>query len=344
MGCGSDPTPACVVDRDCSAGFVCIDAFCQRTPSEQSRAGDASVGWTDAWPSPSVDASTPVGGDASTANDSGAQPPEPTPLPELEYDVVSELSVRSDGPGGESPHELFWTRFGDGSIEAPDLYSNNHPGEPHITELAGGPTGNFFRFWIHRDIDRERDRYPEIDDRQRNEVKTFAGSPAAGIGRAGETVRYHWYFRIPDGYAVTRYFNSLMQVKGSTGSGSPMLALVAARSAGDPELQVRYVAEDGGRIEYLARIPFERVTGKWLEGEVIVVNAMSGYLRTTVREVNGPLLIATEASGLRTFRPDFEYVRPKWGIYRSVRDMENLPNDTDTLDVADLSVQKIRLR
>ena len=77
---------------------------------------------------------------------------------------------------------------------------------------------------------------------------------------------------------------------------------------------------------------------------MIVTNTRSGYVRITIREVDGPLVLTVERRDLEILRSGSDFVRPKWGIYRSTLDAGSLVNQEDTLDLADFVVQKIRLR
>ena len=249
-GCTTTQTSGeCVARSDCATGFSCVDGTC----AEMLHWTDAGMLGRDAGQNPETEATDAGMSPDRWVRDGGPGPDDggradsrPPELEPVDFDVLSEIRVTADGPGGRDTYALFWDGFGQGSVEAPDLYSNNHSRGRHITEFVGGPTGHFFRFAMHRDLDRDRDRYPDIDDRQRNEIKTFARSPEAGKGRPGETVRYHWYFRIPTSYATGRRFNHVMQVKAAGGNdGSPPLTISAARRRGEAQLQARYMSETG---------------------------------------------------------------------------------------------------
>ena len=77
--------------------------------------------------------------------------------------------LQADGAGkGLTAYELIKQFAGPRSIESPDLYANNHPGTPHIYEDDDDVVGDHFVFVLHRDIDKDRDKYKKFGDRQRN--------------------------------------------------------------------------------------------------------------------------------------------------------------------------------
>ncbi|MFW8591406.1 hypothetical protein ACOI22_11430 [Glaciecola sp. 2405UD65-10] len=51
------------------------------------------------------------------------------------------------------------------AIESPKLYLENHPGEEHIYEDSDNIVENHFVFLLHRDIDKDRDKFKKFDDR-----------------------------------------------------------------------------------------------------------------------------------------------------------------------------------
>ncbi len=130
---------------------------------------------------------------------------------------------------------------------------------------AGTSAPSFFRFLIHRDDDRDKDLYPAVDDRQRNEIKVYDRSREESWALDGDTTRYHWYLFIPSGFPVTRRF-TFMQIKASGGDDAqPVFTLSGALVAGQAELQFRHAAATGVPDEYLARVPLDRATGRWLD-------------------------------------------------------------------------------
>src|SRR3989344_589988 len=109
------------------------------------------------------------------------------------YTVLKETRLWADGPGGT--YELI-EKVLRSEIESPDRYGNHTSGWTpccqHIIEAAGGPTGNYFRFFLHP---ADNDKGSSARNKSRNEIKGDGGSPAEVLATQGETVRYHWYFK-----------------------------------------------------------------------------------------------------------------------------------------------------
>jgi hypothetical protein len=45
-------------------------------------------------------------------------------------------------------------------------------------------------------------------------------------------------------------------------------------------------------------------------------------------------------TNLMTWHPDFSFVRPKWGIYRSLKEKQNIRNKEDRVYLNDFTVRK----
>ncbi len=259
------------------------------------------------------------------------------------YDVLAELRIEADGIAANT-YSLFTSMLGPGALEIPDFFSNNHPEIKHIQQKSGSPYGPYFVFSIHRDIDHDRGLFPGNDDRQRNEFKAYDKSTQVAQGMRGETVRYHWYFRLADDFPVTPRFSHFMQIKAFDGAGGgrqPIMTITGAvRSNGD-QLEIRYNPSNESPLQVLASFPWNEVRSQWLEAEVIATYADDGYLRVLVRNDTGEPVIDIEIPGIDMWRNGAFFNRPKWGIYRSVVEIEYLVNEVDTVDFADFSIQKI---
>ncbi|MCF2949459.1 hypothetical protein L0668_15170 [Paraglaciecola aquimarina] len=102
-------------------------------------------------------------------------------------------SLQADGPNfGLSAYQLIREFGGKKSIESPVLYPDNHPNIPHIYEETDDKVGHHFVFLLHRDIDKDRDKYIRFSDRQRNEIKAYDKSKEQLKGYEGETLTYRW--------------------------------------------------------------------------------------------------------------------------------------------------------
>lgn len=229
-----------------------------------------------------------------------------------------------------------------GPIEAPDLYAINHPAVRHIYEDSDATVGNHFVFIIHRDIDIDRDRV-DITDRQRNEIKTYDQSEEAVKGYENETFVFRWKFRINADMEVSTRFSHFFQLKAVGGSDSqPILTISGAERSGEDGIEVRHSPLQDTTI--LERVDWSMVTGEWLEAYCRVTFSDSGDLRLIVTRMRDDAVIFNiDASGLDLWRGEnaSHFVRPKWGIYRSILDLDNLRPEEEDVRFANFSIQEV---
>ena len=100
-----------------------------------------------------------------------------------------------------------------------------------------------FVFYIHRDLDGDRDKqWPPHKARQRNEIKGYVGSPDILKAQENQSFRYRWYFRIDDGFQITKNFCHFFQLKpvGSDNINNPLLTLSGVVDTDDFPLSVQF--------------------------------------------------------------------------------------------------------
>ena len=273
-------------------------------------------------------------------------PPPPAAGPPTDEVDFTELTTRTLDADGEmtglDTYDLIRAFGGPNPIEAPDLYPINHPGVRHIYEDTDATVGNHFVFIIHRDIDIDRDRV-ENDDRQRNEIKTYASSEEAVKGFENETFIYRWKFRINADMEVSTRFTHLFQLKAVGGSDSqPILTISGAERSGEDGIEVRHSPLQETTI--LDRTDWSTVTGEWLEAYCRVTFAESGDLRLIVTRMrDDEVIFNIDEQDLDLWRGEdpSHFVRPKWGIYRSILDLDNLRPDEENVRFANFSVSEV---
>ena len=271
--------------------------------------------------------------------------PDPPPTDSASLTVLTTRTLDADGDmSGLGAYDLIRDFGGPNPIEAPDLYPVNHPGVPHIYEDFDATVGNHFVFTIHRDIDIDRDR-TDITDRQRNEIKTYNSSEEAVKGFEDETFVYSWKFKINPEMEVSRRFSHFFQLKAVGGPDShPILTISGAERSGADGIEVRYSPLQEDTI--LERKNWSMVTGEWLEAYCRVTFAESGDLRLIVtRMSDGEVIFNIDEQGLDLWRGEdpSHFVRPKWGIYRSILDLDNLRPEEEIVRFANFSVSEVML-
>ena len=66
-----------------------------------------------------------------------------------------------------------------------------------------------------------------------------------------------------------------------------------------------------------------------------------GVLRLSVTSSDMDIRFVNEIPELVTWRADYSFVRPKWGIYRSLVNKENIPNEEDEVRMTNFTIQKL---
>ncbi len=237
------------------------------------------------------------------------------------------VALQASGDGGA--YALIDHAFADGgsSVEVPDC---GHPEfGPHITQgLDPDLKRPVFRFHIHRDADDDRCRN---SDRQRTEIKVYAKSPEALKAKPGDVFTYSWKFRLGETFQPSRRFTHLHQIKAVGGSedAMPLVTLTArkGRNGGPDRLELRHATRDRQRT--LAWAPLQPFLGRWISVTETIAFGETGKLRIRMSSAqSGQPLLEYESDALRMWKSGADFVRPKWGIYRSLKDRDALKDET----------------
>ncbi len=240
------------------------------------------------------------------------------------------------------------------NYETPDT-SGAHALAPfrHIRQTYDETLGkHVFEFWMHIDNDDDRG-LANVTDRQRNEIKTDAKSPADMRALQGETLRMTWKFRLPEGMQTTKRFSHVHQLKGidnkagTADVGNPVITFTCVTSGSSQQLQVRYVAPTaaGSGITYLARIPLSECLGEWLSvSETVKFDTEGSYSLAIVRMRDGKQIASVSRTGLDLWRDGASGMRPKWGLYRNFGEGRSLAGQLrdEVLRFADFRVEKLQ--
>ena len=218
-------------------------------------------------------------------------------------------------------------------VEAPDCGHEDFG--DHIDQVMDEVLNTYvFRFHIH--VDEDDDRCKNYD-RQRNEIKTYDKSPDNLKAVEGETVEYKWKFKLDKDFQPSSSFTHLHQVKAVGGSedGMPLITLTARST---DKMQLRYAAHlSQETIEEVALSPF---LGQWVEvTERITFGENGTYVIDIVRLSDQMSVLHFEDNDIRMWKTDADFLRPKWGIYRSLNEAEALRDEM--LYFNDFSIEEL---
>ena len=248
---------------------------------------------------------------------------------------ISQVTLKADGPG--DTYELITSVLapGENPIEAPDC--NHMDFGEHIDEIFDADlNSNVFRFYIHTSLD--NDRCINLD-RQRNEIKTYDKSPENLKGRVNEKVQYKWKFKLAAGFQSSSNFTHIHQLKSVGGdlASKPMYTLTTREGSPD-QLELRY-AETDSQIT-LDKTDIEPFIGEWLEVTETVKYGDAGSYEIKINRISdGTTLFDYSNDSIINWREGADFVRPKWGIYRSLLSAEDLRDETVLF--ADFSIEEL---
>ena len=155
-------------------------------------------------------------------------------------------------------------------------------------------------------------------DRQRTESKGMVTNGSALKLKNGETWVISYEMYMPSSLHGTSKFTHIFQTKTPKTNGGPWTTLSLSRSGSTETIRARAFSTSGAPD--IASTNLAPLRDKWVTVEWTITPGSSGTVGFVLRNgtgSNAPIAVQGKRSGVRI--PDEgDYVRPKWGIYRSV--------------------------
>lgn len=240
--------------------------------------------------------------------------------------VNAQVLLEANGPG--STYELINSKLapnGGDVVEHPECV---HPEfGRHITEVWDATLNKYvFEFHIH--VTPDNDRCINFD-RQRMEIKTYDASPAHLKGTTGETIVYKWKFRLPVGFQPSSNFTHLHQIKAVGGDADDPLFVLTARKGNPNKMELNYYVNSDLSSVKLTSVDLSLFEGKWVEvTERIKVDNVNGTYSIVIKNIStGATILSYSNNKMLTIRADNNFIRPKWGIYRSLLNAQDLRDE-----------------
>lgn len=252
----------------------------------------------------------------------------------------AQVVLNADGPG--DTYELINSKFAPNGnvVEAPDQTTvsgqtvGTHPGfGRHIAEVWDDDLGKYvFEFYAHLDSGStgvlDNDVSTSSTDRQRVEIKTYGSSPDNLKGIIGETVTYKWRFKVPVGFMPTSNFSHLHQVKAVGGDDSNPIFSLTARKGTPNKMEVNFVQSATSGTTKIANLNLSLFEGIWVDVTEVIKVGSSGTYEIIIKRVdNNAIILSYSNANILTIRSDNTFIRPKWGIYRSIADKANMRDE-----------------
>ncbi len=238
--------------------------------------------------------------------------------------AIAQVKLDADGKGDTYELINFVLAPGRDAVEDPDC-SHTIFGR-HIDEVFDTDLNiNVFRFYIHKTPDDDRCKN---SDRQRNEIKTYNLSPDNLKGIEGETVVYKWKFKLDVAFQASKSFTHIHQLKAVGGSEDKMPLITLTPRKGDPDQLELLHAESTSQVT-LDKVDLLAFKGVWVSVTETVTYEESGKYEVSILKVDGgEELFSYSNSNIRTWKTNADFIRPKWGIYRSLNNSDDLRDET----------------
>lgn len=249
---------------------------------------------------------------------------------------LSQTTLNADGK--TETYELINSVLAPGYnvVETPDCI---HQEVKHVDQIYDSVLQKFvFRFLAHKYPDNDRCK---VFDRQRTEIKTYDKSPSYLKATKGEKVIYKWRFKISSDFQPSAKFTHLHQIKAVGGEDASMpLITLTARKANPNRLELRYAEETTQTT--LAQVQLDGFQGEWVEAEEIILfqeAELADYSLSLTRMSDSIELFNYSSSSLKMWKTNADFLRPKWGIYRSLQDSNSLKDEN--VYFSDFSIQEV---
>jgi hypothetical protein len=245
----------------------------------------------------------------------------------LFFTIVKSARVTLSANSAINTYTLIANTLGNGksSEETPDCA---HPSfGPHITQPFDTTLKrDVFAFSIH--VTPDNDGCSNFD-RQRNEIKTFDPSPEYLKGRNGETVTYSWNFKLDKDFKPSKSFTHIHQIKAKGGDdGSPVITIIPRFGTSANKLELIHIDSAGTttKVKIVDLAPF---LGQWVHVKEKLTYGSNGQYSIQISTLGTSKATLFEYSNnkLDLWRNGAEYMRPKWGIYRSLNDKANMRDE-----------------
>lgn len=238
-----------------------------------------------------------------TADSSSSDPADPAPA----YAIIRNVL----GPSGFNTPDCTHPDFG-----------------PHITLASDADRGRVFVFHSHVTPDGDM---CVSTNHPRNEIKVDAQSASYFKAFNGDRVSYRWRFRLPTGFQSSYNFTYIHQIKAA--DGDTLLPLIAfnlqkGRNGAPDSLGINH-ADSAGIRRTLARIDATPLLGEWIDAyERVTADTHGRYALTLRRERDSAVLLDYSNDDIDMWRfSGTTFIRPKWGLYRSVDNPQYLRDE-----------------
>jgi hypothetical protein len=149
------------------------------------------------------------------------------------------------------------------------------------------------------------------------------------------------------GFQPSANFTHIHQVKAVNGDDDDPIFTLTLRKGTPNKLELNYVKESSLSVNKYKNVDMSLFEGIWVEATETIKVATAGTYSISIKRVdNGAVVLSYSNSNISTIRlgvngADNDFIRPKWGIYRSILDKASLRDDS--IRFSDLSITEATL-
>lgn len=144
---------------------------------------------------------------------------------------------------------------------------------------------------------------------------------------------HSWMFKIPAGFQPSESFTHLHQLKAVGGDDTnPIITLTPRRQSTGNTLELIYInaAEKTTKLKVVDLAPFMNT---WIKAQESVTYGEQGKYSLSVSvSSTGAVLMNYSSSSMQIWRSGAGYYRGKWGIYRSLKNRNQLRDEIVQFD------------
>lgn len=255
----------------------------------------------------------------------------------IPYLSIGQTVLNADGPG--NTYELINSVLAPGynAVEVPDIIHSDFG--RHITEVFDYELNKYvFEFFVH--VTPDNDISTTKTDRQRIEIKTYGSSPSHLKGTLGEIVQYKWRFKIPVGFKPSSTFTHIHQVKAVDGDDSDPIFTLTPRKGTPNKLELIYVKDVDSGTDKKAIVNLSLFEGNWVEATETLTIGPNGTYSISIKKISDNSdILSYSNNNIATIRSDNSFIRPKWGIYRSIATPADLRDES--ILFSDFSIEEL---
>lgn len=224
--------------------------------------------------------------------------------------ISGQTWLRADGV--TDTYTLINNILGGSAVEVPDCKHK----VKHITMTNDSQLKRqVFLFHIH--VDKDDDTCTNFD-RQRTEIKASEQSSDNLKGFLDDTVYLSWNFKLDAAFQPSQSFSHIHQLKNVGGKDKTPILTISPRKGKTDTLQIIHVNSNEVKT-VIADIPLAPFKGNWVHVEEKIKYGSKGSYDIKITKVSdGSSLLKVNKNNFDMWRKGAEYVRPKWGIYRSL--------------------------